>query len=209
MAVKQGGSFTLKGQLADGTKFSDAGVVSADKEIVFYQSLYKSKPKGHFTGKLLLRDVPGVSDLDGTAHWLKRPGTEKYYPRGFDIERSVIGSRFTAPAKGAAALSAIDPTALPDNAQGLFVGGQLDPPIGELPLSWDAKNTVSSAGAEKLKGKVNTKTGEFKASMVHPESKQKVPSWEWPSRNRGVVVRGTSLERQGESGYVLIEPQAP
>ena len=60
-------------------------------------------------GKLTFRDVPSVSDLDGTLRWLKPnavPAT-KSYAAGLDTTRGVVGSRYTPLRKNQRAFSTL------------------------------------------------------------------------------------------------------
>jgi hypothetical protein len=86
--------------LADGTTATFGGRVSRKAEWTLHRNLYGATG-GYVAGKLTFRDVPGISDLDGTLRWLKPnavPAT-KSYAAGFDTTRGVVGSRYTPPLK--------------------------------------------------------------------------------------------------------------
>jgi len=86
--------------LADGTTATFGGRVSRKAEWTLHRNLYGTTG-GYVAGKLTFRDVPGISDLDGTLRWLKPnavPAT-KSYVAGFDTTRGVVGSRYTPPLK--------------------------------------------------------------------------------------------------------------
>lgn len=86
--------------LADGTTATFGGRLSRKAEWTLHRNLYGTTG-GYVAGKLTFRDVPGISDLDGTLRWLKPnavPAT-KSYAAGFDTTRGVVGSRYTPPLK--------------------------------------------------------------------------------------------------------------
>jgi hypothetical protein len=87
--------------LADGTTATFGGRVSRKAEWTLHRSLYGTTG-GYVAGKMTFRDVPGLSNLDGTLRWLKPnavPAT-KSYAAGFDATRGVVGSRYTPPLTG-------------------------------------------------------------------------------------------------------------
>jgi hypothetical protein len=87
--------------LADGTTATFGGRLSRKAEWALHRSLYGTTG-GYVAGKLTFRDVPSISDLDGTLRWMKPnavPAT-KSYVAGFDTTRGVVGSRYTPPLAG-------------------------------------------------------------------------------------------------------------
>jgi hypothetical protein len=86
--------------LADGTTATFGGRVSRKAEWTLHRRLYGTTG-GYVAGKLTFRDVPGISDLDGTLRWLKPNAVPKTksYAAGFDTTRGVVGSRYTPPLK--------------------------------------------------------------------------------------------------------------
>jgi hypothetical protein len=87
--------------LADGTTATFGGRVSRKAEWTLHRNLYGTTG-GYVAGNMTFRDVPGISDLDGTLRWMKPnavPAT-KSYVAGFDTTRGVVGSRYTPPLTG-------------------------------------------------------------------------------------------------------------
>lgn len=95
VSISASGTITASGRLGDGTAFSDTAKISKDGEWPLYQDLYSKN--GFIGGNVTFRDEAGVSDFDGTLHWT-RDGV-------FDIERTIIGSTYTAPPSGTRSLS--------------------------------------------------------------------------------------------------------
>lgn len=92
---------TLVVTLADGTKFSFAGVIGSDRRLPVWAPVYNTVPKGHFSGMIYFREVAGVTDLQGQMRWVKHLDMrEKYYPAGLRQEATLLGARWTAPASG-------------------------------------------------------------------------------------------------------------
>ncbi len=145
--------------LADGTKATFAGHVSRNGEWSLHRGLYGGNPaRGYLAGKTAFRDVPGVSDLDGTWRWVKQSGAtpkSPAYAGGFGVSRKVSGSKYTAPGKGARAWAGLDDAY---HNTWLRLAGPILPALDRV-ATWAATNKVAYYGPDKLTVKVNSKTG--------------------------------------------------
>ena len=86
VSISTNGLLSVVGALGDGAKFSAASALRTDNTFLFYAGLYAA-PHGEIYGTLNLRDVPGVSDLDGSLTWIK-PQQIKVTPQQPSLKRS-------------------------------------------------------------------------------------------------------------------------
>ncbi|MBL9118219.1 MAG: hypothetical protein JNJ83_24650 [Verrucomicrobiaceae bacterium] len=93
IVISQTGGVTLSGVLGDGVAFTAASSITPAGRIAVQKRLYSNK--GGLTGVLHLRDVPGVSDLDGKLRW-RKPANAKsiIHPEGFDVDVTSLGSKY-------------------------------------------------------------------------------------------------------------------
>ncbi|MCB1235836.1 MAG: hypothetical protein KDM91_12275 [Verrucomicrobiae bacterium] len=206
VTVNTGGGVSVSGRLGDGTRFTEAGALSAEMETSLYTELYRSTPtRGRFAGKLTFRDTPGISDFDGLMQWTKfADPRELRYPLGFSVEAWAIGGHYTAPAKGQralsqladqeynACLSLIDETLLDDD-------GQIDRVV-----SWLANNRVRHYGPEKLNARVNAANGQITGSYLHPVSKLRIAFTGVAFQKQGLAAGNAPLATT--SGAVRLMP---
>lgn len=98
VSVDKAGKVSLSATLADGTKFSQTGVVSRQGHWPLYLPLYSGK--GSLLSWITFTNTP-EADLAGALVWLK-PALPKtrYYPAGFTLETTTTGSRYNIPATG-------------------------------------------------------------------------------------------------------------
>lgn len=104
------GRLTLAGRTADGQTISNATILGPNGQIVVFQPLYKSKPRGSLLGHLTLDRnlVAELSDnqINGTLSWNcpANPLKNFLYPDGFGnaggdaVEVTAIGGQYTPPA---------------------------------------------------------------------------------------------------------------
>jgi uncharacterized delta-60 repeat protein len=116
--VAADGRLTLSGRTGDGQTMVNSAFLGPNGEIVVFQPLYKTKPRGSLLGHLTLdRNLPSeLSDnqVGGTLSWNCPPNPVKnfLYPDGFGndggpaVEVIAVGGQFTPPA----AASEADPT---------------------------------------------------------------------------------------------------
>ena len=114
--------------------------------------------KGWVGGELLFRDIADISDFDGTLQWKKAPNVRhKRYPDGFSIERDLIGSTFTVPARGEHVLSTLD--AGPTTALLTLDGSGIVPPIGTLEVEVSESDRITKSGDTRLGALINRRSG--------------------------------------------------
>ncbi len=92
VTVNSAGSVQLKGELADGTKFSDSASLSEDGQCALYISLYSGG--GQLIGWLSFSNAPQQT-IQGELTWIKQAGVKgKNYPAGFDLEVDARGAAY-------------------------------------------------------------------------------------------------------------------
>ena len=204
--ISTSGQIKILGILGDGTRFAESALLSGEAEPSFslFAQLYRSVPvRGHFGGKMTLRDLP-ESDFDGVMQWRKLAHTrETRYASGFDIEVWALGSRYLAPARGERVL-----TQLADqehNAE-LSLIGPTAPEAGIIDrvMSWQASNQLIHYGPEKLSAKAITKSGSLVGSFLDPATRTRIAftgvAFQKQGLAAGVFLNGPS------SGAVRIQP---
>lgn len=157
--------------LADGTTATFGGRVSRKAEWTLHRSLYGTTG-GYVAGKLTFRDVPGISDLDGTLRWLKPnavPAT-KNYAAGFDTTRGVIGSRYTPPLMGQRAFAGLTNslynTWLRLTGPDMSTLPTLDLMKMDRASTWTATNTILYYGPDKITLTFTSATGLITGTCV-------------------------------------------
>jgi hypothetical protein len=157
--------------IADGTTATFGGRVSRKAEWTLHRSLYGTTG-GYVAGKLTFRDVPGVSDLDGTLRWMKPnavPAT-KSYAAGFDTTRGVVGSRYTPPLSGLRALSTLANRFY--NTWLRLSGPDMSPQPAltltslDRATTWTIANTILYYGPDKITLTFNAATGLITGTCV-------------------------------------------
>jgi uncharacterized repeat protein (TIGR02543 family) len=95
--VTTSGVVVFVGRLADGTAVSRVTFLAKDGSWPLYVG------SGAFEvalGQITIEDNPGTSDMDGQVTWFRRPSASPYYPDGFTVQSSFVGSIFTPAARG-------------------------------------------------------------------------------------------------------------
>ncbi|MGY8641808.1 MAG: BACON domain-containing protein [Verrucomicrobiales bacterium] len=206
LVVKSNGKFSLSGRLGDGASFRETGLVIDGGEFYIYRTLYGRGLMGWVGGELLFRDVAGISDFDGTLQWKKTPNSRhKRYPDGFNIERDLIGSTFTAPVRGEHVISTLD--AGPTNASLTLDGTGIVPPIGTLEIEVSASDRLKKTGDTRMSGSINRRSGIVKGSVVRSSLKLK-------NLFGGAVLQkqniaGGIVYSTNSTGFILLEESAP
>jgi hypothetical protein len=157
--------------LADGTTSTFGGRVSRKAEWTLHRSLYGSTG-GYVAGKLTFRDVPGVSDLDGSMRWLKPnavPAT-KSYTAGFDTTRGVVGSRYLPPLADQRALITLanrfDNCWLRLSGPDMSTQSALDLLTMDRATTWTSANTLLYYGPDKITLTFTAATGLLTGTCV-------------------------------------------
>lgn len=191
--VAKTGKVTATGRLADGTRFAQGGVISVDGEWPFFVDLYSAKPRGFLASPIRFRDVPGISDFDGTALWW-RPALPKspVFKPGFTVSRSFIGSAYTKPAKDALVLRELP--ARTGNAALQLRGSPLVAGAGPWSLTWNVRHQLLYSGTEKITVSVTPASGAFSGNF----------STKTPKMNVG--FGGVIFQKQGFAGGCFTTP---
>jgi hypothetical protein len=195
------GVITATGTTGDGVAFTAGGFLTKDRQWHLFQPLYSSK--GQIAGVLTFRDVPNVSDLDGSLHWVKNPiAANKSYPAGFSVAPALVGAIYTPPPTGQRALSQL--ANQPYNARLTLAGSVM--PAGGLTktLSWLSTNALAYYGPETLTGTTTTSTGIITGSYTDPATKLTVPFAGAVLQKQGLA--GGNFLVSNKAGYLFIEP---
>jgi hypothetical protein len=195
------GVITATGTTGDGVAFTAGGFLTKDRQWHLFQPLYSSK--GQIAGVLTFRDVPNVSDLDGSLHWVKNPNAaNKSYPAGFSVAPALVGAIYTPPPTGQRALSQL--ANQPYNTRLTLAGSML--PAGGLTktLSWLSTNALAYYGPETLTGTTTTSTGILIGSYSDPATKLTVPFAGAVLQKQGLA--GGNFLVNNKAGYLFIEP---
>ena len=194
------GVITATGTTGDGVAFTAGGFLTKDRQWHLFQPLYSSK--GQIAGVLTFRDVPNVSDLDGSLHWVKNPNAaNKSYPAGFSVAPALVGAIYTPPPTGQRALSQL--ANQPYNTRLTLAGSLL--PVGGLTktLSWLSTNALAYYGPEALTGTTTSSTGILTGSYSDPATKLTVPFAGAVLQKQGLA--GGNFLLNNKAGYLFIE----
>lgn len=195
------GVIKATGKTGDGVAFTTSGLLTGDNQWHPFQLLYASK--GQIAGLLTFRDVPDISDLDGSLNWAKNPDTKaKSYPLGFSQTPVLVGSLYTPPLKGQRTLAELADQHF--NAHLSLTGEVL--PGGGLgkTLSWLNTNALTYYGPEKLTATTTATTGIMAGSYSDPSTKLTVPFAGAAFQKQGLAA-GNFLYNN-KSGYLFVEP---
>jgi hypothetical protein len=195
------GVIKATGKTGDGVAFTTSGFLTIENQWHLFQLLYASK--GQMAGTLTFRDLPDISDLDGTLNWAKNPDPKaKSYPLGFSQTPVLVGSLYTPPLKGQRALAELADQHF--NAHLSLTGEVL--PGGGLgkTLSWLNTNALTYFGPEKLTATTTATTGIMAGSYSDPITKLTVPFTGAAFQKQGLAA-GNFLYNN-KSGYLFIKP---
>ena len=182
VTVDKAGKVRFAGSLADGTKVTQAAIVSKDGAWPLYLPLDKGQG---LVQSWVTFSSTAAADLAGEGVWIK-PATTKspYYPAGFALNIQLTGCRYVEPAKGTNVLGF-------SAAQAVFSGGNLAQDITQ-PFTLDANDHVTDPQGKDFSLGFTRPSGLFKGKMA-------VPAGSKPISFQGVV-----LQKQGlASGYFL------
>jgi hypothetical protein len=172
--VNAAGRIIFAGTLADGTRLAQSATISKSGTWPLYSALYISE--GSILGWLTFANRPG-DDINGQLSWtkLQQPST-RYYPGGFAFQPDAIGSKFTPPSTGTAALSfGAGIVALTDGNLVLSITNQ---------ITLGTNNRVSNAGGTKVMLSLVPSTGLVTGTVIDPTT------------GGSIVVRGAILQKQ-------------
>lgn len=206
------GGVSLSGYLADGTKYTSAGLLRGDQTVALHRVLYSGK--GSKGGDLTFQDLPN-SDVRGEdLLWIRPPlPKSRTYKLGWPegVRTDAIGARFALPASLNYGQGPHNTAT--GNSRATFESGKLASPVNFV-LSIDpvtgAFVTVPAKNAN-FTFSLNRASGAYSGRFRHEDGSLAL--------FRGVLVRrGTTLGgfgyflsngADGESGSVSIAPLAP
>jgi hypothetical protein len=174
LTVSTTGDCTGTLTLADGTTATFGGRVSRNAEWTLHRSLYGTTG-GYVAGKLTFRDVPGISDLDGSLRWQKPNAVPKTksYAAGFDTTRDVVGSRYTPPLKNQRAFPGLENslynTWLRLSGPDMSTLPLLDVATMDRATTWAATNKLLYYGPDKIMMAFTSATGLITGTCVDAE----------------------------------------
>ena len=160
ISVGPNGRARIAGVLGDLSRWSTSTSLRQDGDLTLMVDLYRKT--GSIRGRLEFKEIPDVSDLNGLLHWTRPAGVG--FPRrnpnfqdGFDVDREAVGSAYSRPAKGEAAITVTDVEA---NMNIELSGGPFI-----TPLTFDAtltdRNRLEIDPSENTRLKMNSRTGNF------------------------------------------------
>src|SRR4030095_14908116 len=210
MSVRRNGTARFVGELADGTAVSCGNTLSKDNEWPFYVSI--DRQSGSISGPVRFEDLPKVSDLGGTLHWLKGPKPKlKRYPNGWleGLLTKIVGAKFELPphSSPAAILPGLGPTSTSGNAAVQLSGGVFPNGTQSQRLNIDSDNRVSFVAPiiEHIRLRLNTDCY-YMERLQNPAGSGKLTF-------KGVVLQKQRLGSgyfldKSESGAVTLAPVA-
>jgi len=187
VTITAAGIATLTGTLADATTVSTSGGLSRSGRWALFAPLYTGR--GCFLGWLTFSNAPG-SDIDGGVGWFRpvQPSVT-LYTMGFAVTTEAIGSRYTKPPAGTAALNFTDGIAV------LSDGNLAQSFTNQVQLN--ANNTIVNLGANGLKLTVSPGNGLFSGQAQDPATGKYLPF-------KGVVLQ----KQNAGGGYFLNQNQS-
>ena len=173
LTVSTAGLVKVTGRLGDGTPLTETAYVSTEGEFSLFAELYRSTPqRGQIGGRWVVREVAGVSDMDGQLQWRKwADSRERIHATGFAVSGPGIASRLLVPAKGTRLLSALQDTE-PNASLSLSGPGLANLDAGEIEraLGWLGNDALRHFGPETISGKAVRTTGLVSGSYRHPSN---------------------------------------
>jgi hypothetical protein len=166
LTISSRGQIRFAGALGDSTPFSVGDTLAADGTWPLFIAPYK--PAGIVTGTLLFNNPPsaGVPDITGTLGWMKPPSsTGQFYRNSFTGQINLVGSRYTPPEPGMAAVNI-------RNGLVTFAGGGLNPLPTPATASVGLDNRVTISSTPGLSMKLTISTGVFSGSFTDPVTKK-------------------------------------
>ncbi len=178
MKIDAAGKVSWIGRLPDGTTVKQSIPLSKDGTWPLFLNLYNKR--GVMMGMVTHQALAG-SDLDGQLDW-RRPADQraKMFQAGFNIPQAqppvpqlaMVGSEYVPPAVG---LPVINLSAnIPNANTKLDLGNLLAPIAQQIAIDSANKVTVTGTNANRLSVKINTTTGAFTGTFVHPVSNKRV-----------------------------------
>jgi hypothetical protein len=217
LTIDAGGVVKMKGVLQDGSKATLSTLLTKNKTWPLFLALYKNR--GVLLGNVLLDEQQTDSDLHATLDWFKPPiQTDKLFATGFTAtDIGLIGSLYTAPARGQPVLPAFPRPATISFREGYLVsGGKNGEFDANFILAPTNKVTITDRNpifGERVQMSIKPANGTFKGSFVHPQTNKNTPFAGVIYQRKqpggagqflGEIVTGGSFQ----TGEILITPPA-
>jgi uncharacterized repeat protein (TIGR03803 family) len=208
VTVGKTGHLRLAAVLADGTKLSQGATLSRSGHWPLFAPLYGGR--GLLLSWVTFTNAGGgtagassfLEELYGELVWIKPHTKAKYYANGFDLEATLVGSRYIPPPDGGNVLAFT-------NGLISLIGGNLVPNITNS-IALLAGGKASVQGLNDLRVSFRPSTGFFSGTAANPSA----PLLSAPIPFSGVVLQaqnsgygfflGTNL-----SGGVVLAPSPP
>ncbi|HXG46586.1 MAG TPA: Ig-like domain-containing protein [Methylomirabilota bacterium] len=156
LTVDVAGKTKLVGVLADGTKITHAGVVTAGDELDIHVALLKGLGMLHGFGFFAESEF---DDFGGGFTWVRPADLKaKVFKDGVDTILAASASRYRAPAAGTRVID------VPEPLVGFSEGNLTDPQ--EYVVTLTTANKITTNPADKLAITITTKTGLLKGTFV-------------------------------------------
>jgi hypothetical protein len=165
VTVSANGGVSFAGSLADGSKVTQAAILSRDGQWPLFASPKALNCLLHgwvdFVGRT-------SDDLHGVLTWIKAPSpAAKFYPEGFVVQTEAVGSRYVAPLKGTPVINV-------HTGQVWFANGNLGQSFtNHVILS--SNNTIINLNSNKLALTITPATGLFKGTVNVPGIQKTFP----------------------------------
>jgi hypothetical protein len=186
------GKAKFVGSLADGTPVAQGVTISQDGDWPLFGSLYRGQ--GLLWAPMTIDTSRPSDDIHGSLSWIKAAQNAKYYPDGFDVEVTGIGSLYQKPAAGVRIIDLSDATVT-------FTGGNLNSFANSVTIGTD--NKVADQSANKLSMNFATATGLFKGTATSPDGEN--VSYKGAAFQKGTQAYGFFLGTD-QSGSVVVGP---
>ncbi len=160
------GRLSLVATLGDGTKFSQAVPLSSQGQWPLFGRLYAGK--GSVLGWVEFADRP-TDDFLGLLSWVSPAQPKRrLYPAGYEVNRSLVGSRYVRPIPNTSPVLALGPGILQ------FEGGNLPSEIVNDVLL-RTNNKVINLSSNKLSLNLTLPSGQFSGRVVDPVTGKTIP----------------------------------
>jgi lysyl endopeptidase len=181
LKVDSTGKAKFVGSLADGTAVTQSASISQDGDWPLFGSLYRGQ--GLLWAPMIIDTSRASDDIHGPLSWIKAQQSAKYYPDGFDVEVTGIGSLYQKPSTGTRIIDLSDATVS-------FDGGNLNNPFANS-VTIDTNNKVANQSGNQLTMTFATSTGLFKGTAKSPD-------------HQNVSYRGAAFQKGNKAyGYFL------
>lgn len=176
--LDRAGKLKMTGVLGDGTKISQSTSVSRDGQWPLYIGLYGG-------GGSLLSWANFGDSLSGDVRWIRpQIAGARYYPAGFSISRSLVGSAYSPPI-------GLSPILNIGDGHVTLTGGDLNPGLSDT-FTLLPRNKVLSTGEAKMGLIFSVSTGLFTGRIIDAASGQ------------AALFHGVVLQQQNVgAGYFL------